>query len=124
MFPEWQQQDLEAMLISNRNHVENTIDAIFQMDGPLRPKAPTPRSTPMRRQSEDYSQSHQRTPPPPPQRQGSFQGTFQQVPSGSARETYRGRRYHDASIYSNNTSLVRCPYISFHSLLNKLMRWL
>ena len=38
MFPDWDTHDLEQMLLSNRNHVENTIDAIFQMDGPPRPK--------------------------------------------------------------------------------------
>ena len=38
MFPDWDTRDLEQMLLGNRNHVENTIDAIFQMDGPPRPK--------------------------------------------------------------------------------------
>ena len=93
MFPEWDKHDLEEMLINNRNHVENTIDAIFQMDGPPRPKAPSPRSTPARRQSapQEYLPSHQQT-PPPPHRHGSFQGSFQGS-NGTARETYRGRRY-------------------------------
>jgi len=38
MFPDWDRQDLENMLVSNRNHVENTIDAIFQVGAPPRPR--------------------------------------------------------------------------------------
>lgn len=72
MFPDWDPRDLEKMLVANRNHVENTIDAIFQVGEPPRPKAnivhvgPTPRPS-------------MNTPPPG-------------RPSMSSSDSYRGRR--------------------------------
>ena len=113
------------MLISNRNHVENTIDAIFQMDGPPRPKAPSPR-TPARRQSapQEYLPSHQQT--PPPQRHGSFQGAYP-VPNGTARETYRGRRYNICYLLLVEQNISRCflrPLIPFHTFSSSFLPFL
>ena len=39
MFPDWDPRDLQQMLVDNQNNTASTIDAIFKMDGPPRPKA-------------------------------------------------------------------------------------
>ena len=38
MFPDWDPRDLQQMLKDNKNDGPSTIDAIFKMDGPPRPK--------------------------------------------------------------------------------------
>lgn len=38
MFPDWDVRDLQQMLVDNKNDGPSTIDAIFKMDGPPRPK--------------------------------------------------------------------------------------
>lgn len=37
-FPDWDPRDLQQMLLDNKNDSAATIDAIFKMDGPPRPK--------------------------------------------------------------------------------------
>ena len=38
MFPDWDPRDLQQMLADNKNDSASTIDAIFKMDVPPRPK--------------------------------------------------------------------------------------
>ena len=38
MFPDWDPRDLQQLLKDNKNDGPSTIDAIFKMDGPPRPK--------------------------------------------------------------------------------------